>query len=436
MGLVYTGDNNWGQPGKWYVHPTPGLGTHTTLTLALASASNGDTIYMAPGFTYTESPTISISVEISSFDRSTLSTGPYFAIISGTLTFGGSATTGVSNLTITNNSATPIVCNAGGTVSFENCYISTSTGLGVSGAGNVFNFNNSTISTGGQIFAFTSGTNTFTYSTLITSLPSASTQSNGSLIMTYCNTQSPITTSGIATLKVEYCAQDKTSNNAIFLTCNGTGTSFISDSYINSGTAAAISIGAGATLTVSNCTLNSTNANPITGAGTLIYAGVNQIGTVGVFNTTTTTLKTISGGYYQGINTATSPPAGSIGESISSSVARASATVINNNSATTITSISLTAGIWDISAIGCLIGTLTGTQWAVSITTTTNTQGTPGTTEVSTPTVATAASDSCLSIGKVRLTFGTTTSVFVTGFALFSVGSATQYGSVIATRVA
>lgn len=434
MTLFTTSDNNWGQPGKWYVHPTAGLGTHTTVAAAVASASSGDTIYLAPGFTYTGSINVTIPLQ---FMSSYKNQSTAIATFSGSFACNaGSSGTSFNNITFTGNLA--IIPENAGNVNIDNCNFIGS-GVFISmGNNTACNVNNCVFTATGSAayWATTSGASiVFTYCNFNTNTTASLVQGATTVTFKYCQLNSVLTTTGTGVLNVYNCEVDSLGNTTA-ISLAGTGTSLITNSYIASGTAAAISIGAGTTLNASQLVINSTNANPITGAGTLNYVDIGQIGTAGVFNTTTTNLKTLSGGYYQGINTATSPPAGSIGESISASVARASATVINNNSATTITSISLTPGIWDISAMGCLIGTLTGTQWAVSITTTTNTQGTPGTTEVSTPTVSTVGSDSCLSIGKVRLTFGTTTSVFVTGFALFSVGTATQYGSVIATRVA
>jgi hypothetical protein len=432
MTLFTTSDNNWGQPGKWYVHPTPGLGTHTTLTAAYNSSASGDTIYLAPGFTYSDSFNITKNLQITSLYKSLGSPAP---ILSGNINCNaGSTTNSFSNMTITG-----FLGLNSGTLNIDNVFFTgTSFFLTNGNPSGTFNVNNCVFTatgSSGYIGTSQSGIYNFTYCNFNTNTTTTTINTGAIATFKYCTLNAVFSTAGSGVINVYNCESDSLGNTT-FLTLAGTGTSLITNSYVASGTAAAISIGTGTTLNVSQLVLNSTNANPITGAGTLNYVDIGQIGTAGVFNTTNTNLKTLSGGYYQGINTATSPPAGSIGESISASVARASATVINNNSATTITSISLTPGIWDISAMGCLIGTLTGTQWAVSITTTTNTQGTPGTTEVSTPTVSTVGSDSCLSIGKVRLTFGTTTSVFVTGFALFSVGTATQYGSVIATRVA
>jgi hypothetical protein len=143
-----------------------------------------------------------------------------------------------------------------------------------------------------------------------------------------------------------------------------------------------------------------------------------------------------TGGQYRGNNTNTSPPAGYLGEQIRSFLPLASAVSLSDSTDKTITSISLTAGVWDISCIGVLRGTLTGTAWSVGISTTNNALAANyGDDTALTPTVSTAANDVSLSIPAFRATLASTTTYYLVGRASFTVGTATGYGRISATRV-
>ena len=59
--------------------------------------------------------------------------------------------------------------------------------------------------------------------------------------------------------------------NTTALTANGSGATNIRFNYFASGTASAVSVGAGANLILWDSTINSSNVNTITGAGILNY---------------------------------------------------------------------------------------------------------------------------------------------------------------------
>ena len=140
-------------------------------------------------------------------------------------------------------------------------------------------------------------------------------------------------------------------------------------------------------------------------------------------------------GQYRGTQTNITPPAGFIGETISSAVASGSAVSVSSATPTNVTSISLTAGVWDVCCLGQLSGTLTGTAYSVNISTTSATQGTGGDNNIATPTVPTALSDLGLSIAGYRLLLNATTTVYLVVQTTYTVGTATAYGRISATRV-
>lgn len=70
------------------------------------------------------------------------------------------------------------------------------------------------------------------------------------------------------------------------LVLNGVAVQGIVNCAINAGSSSCVSIGTGVTVSVSNCTINSSNTNSITGLGTLKYNGLNFVGSSSLINTT------------------------------------------------------------------------------------------------------------------------------------------------------
>lgn len=288
-----TGDNNWGQPGKWYVHPTAGLGTHTTIAAAYASSSAKDTIYLFPNVTYVENLTITTSISIVTVPSPTINNG---ANINGLITISGNPVINFTNINFARGSGSNFSISATTSqIKLSNCtFTSQSNDIMLTHSGSApLLFNNCNFlsnNSGASIFNLTgSAIVSFEYCTDYgsTGLQTASTISSGNLILHYCHLNNPITSSSTASITIEKCIAEGLTN-ILYLTCGGSGVNSISNSFINSGTAPSISIGTGSTLAVSQLTINSTNTNPITGLGTLNYSEIQQVsGTPGTFNTST-----------------------------------------------------------------------------------------------------------------------------------------------------
>lgn len=141
----------------------------------------------------------------------------------------------------------------------------------------------------------------------------------------------------------------------------------------------------------------------------------------------------LSASNVNGSTSGSAPGAGVIGQQIT---ANASAVSVTNNNVTSIASINLTAGIWDVTGMAVFIGTVTGTQFILGINTGIALPGSDGINQISTPTAPTAASDSGLSICPQRfsLSAGSTTVYLVTR-VLISAGTLTVNGIITATRV-
>lgn len=271
---------------------TAGLrGTYTTIQSAITDAVSGQSIFVRPG-TYTEN--------ITAKDGVTLWAGDGFqdrVTIVGKV----SLSSGVFNIAdiklLTNADSACAV--SGGTLVLRRCSIeaSNATALVTTSTGaiacNDCDGNISAAAT--KFFDFAgSGSNSFFYCRWSNSGASttASTLSAGALTANHCGIDFPITTSGANALLQSRFTSFGNTQNTTELTHNSTAAnSKIVQCNIFSGTASAISIGAGATLEVNGNTIQSTNTNAITGSGTLIYSGNSFTDTSSTVNVTTQTVR-------------------------------------------------------------------------------------------------------------------------------------------------
>lgn len=138
-----------------------------------------------------------------------------------------------------------------------------------------------------------------------------------------------------------------------------------------------------------------------------------------------------------GTTTNDNAAAGKVGEYVSASVVQGSAVVLTTATPKTVTSISLTAGDWDVTGIGSLTGASTGTEFDVAIGTTTNSfTGTVlGDTRAQTPTVSLTGADATLMIPSVRVSISSTTTYYLIVQETFTVGAPSAYGRISARRV-
>ena len=80
-------------------------------------------------------------------------------------------------------------------------------------------------------------------------------------------------------------------------------------------------------------------------------------------------------------------------------------------------------------------GAVTGTGTGASIVTTSAAVGTQGDNYITSPTVSATNIDYGLSIPSYRILLSSTTTVYLTAVALFTVGTCKAYGRISATRV-
>lgn len=138
----------------------------------------------------------------------------------------------------------------------------------------------------------------------------------------------------------------------------------------------------------------------------------------------------------KGTSTNDNAAAGYVREYVSASVVQASAVTLVTATPKTVTSISLTAGDWDVTGVGSLTAASTGTEFDVAVGTTTNSfTGTVlGDTRCQTPTVSLTGADASLMIPAVRMSLATTTTIYLIVQETFTVGSPKAYGRISARR--
>lgn len=288
---------------KWIVNSTPlAGGNQTTISAAIAAASPGDTIFIMPGATgiYTENFTLPPNINLVAFngDQST----PHVTI-NGKITMTAAGTSSISNIRLKTNGdfAIAVTGSANSIIIFNDCFIlgSNNTALSytTSGASASLQFYNCfwDVSTSGiAYFASTSAGSMLLQNCFLNNSggsTTASTFSSGLLEIISSEVSVPITTSGNASLRI-FFSDLQNGLNTTSLTHGGSGAnSIVVGSRFDTGTASGVSIGAGATLLMNLCSVNSSNANAVTGLGTLLNAGISFGGSSNVINTTTVTAR-------------------------------------------------------------------------------------------------------------------------------------------------
>ena len=425
---------NYATANSRIVDPS-GNGDFATIATALTASVSGQTIFIRPG-TYTESLTLKAGVNLTAFSGS--GDTPNVTII-GKAQISAAGTVTISNIRLQTNTDFIMVIDgsAATIINLNNCYLNCSNSTGISFTTtntsakiNIF-YCKGNLGTTGISLASSSSTGAlsflYSYFTNTGASTTVTTASSGTLSFLYSGIFSPVSTTSTAVFGAIETNFDTTAQNATSLTVNGTGNGAVSSSQFNSGSASAISIGSGAALSTAFCIVVSSNTNAITGAGTHNFHGVN-FSSSAKSNVTTQT-----GGVASGLTQGTAPSAGFVGEQIKSTVTGVSfSTNVNKN----ITSISLTAGIWNLT--GCSWMQYSGTSNATQLcfntvsATITGTQ----TDQLAQDNYTTAIPRNfVLTLPCFRVTLSATTTYYLNGNGVFSSGTCTGDGTITATRV-
>jgi hypothetical protein len=187
-----------------------------------------------------------------------------------------------------------------------------------------------------------------------------------------------------------------------------------------------------------NTLLYASSAN-VMSALTTANSGVLATSSSGVPSIDTTNFAVLSTGLQlKGNNTNTAPPAGFIGEQIRSYIVVGSAISLVNATAKNITSILLTAGIWDVSSIVAFLnpGTTSVVFLETSINTSTNAiSGAYGDSDGFFQESANIGLQMSISIPSYRVTISSNTTYYLNARATFSASTYTACGRISATRV-
>jgi len=441
-----TNATNYFSPARWVVSKNLGEGTHTTIGSAITSASAGDTIVIMPATAYSENLTLTAGINLVAFpsDSSLNNTGN--VQITGKLTFTGAGTVSISGIQLNTNSDFFLVVSGtnASIVNLNNCFLNCLNNTGISFAAtntsaklNIsFCFGNLGTTGIGLFSGASTGTLAIYQSNMTNSGASttATTMSAGSWQIYNSTFNFPFSTTSTANMSVSNSLIDCSAINATALLVNGSGNGTAFSAYLASGTASGVSVGTGVTFNMQLCNIISSNTNAWTGAGTLNTFGNVFGGSSHLSNVTTQT-----GGAASGLTQGTAPSAGMIGEQIKATLGNASATSLTTNTPKTITSVSLTPGIWNVSALGTLVstGTTSFTNQVVGVSTSNNTLGpTPSDDSAfanyNPPAVGVQTS---LTVPSYRITLSATTNVYLVMQAVFTVSTCTAYGTITATRV-
>ena len=433
--VIQTGDNKFGV-ARWIVDPTLGLGTHTTIASALTSATSGETIFIRPG-SYTENITLKAGVNLSAFEGDALT--PTVTII-GNATMTTAGTVSISGIRLQTNSAAFLTVSgsAASIVNLDYCYFNCTNNTGIvfstsssSAAINPRNCKGNLETTGIAFFTHTSAGVLSIFDSWFLNSGGSTTQttcSAGTLNIANTSFSSPITTSGTSAGTFQVLGVDTSAQGVTSFTAGGSGAHQFRFCAFLSGTATSFSSGS-ATPFLEFCSFNSTNTNAISGAGTVSYRALSFGGTSRTINTTgQTNVGTLQG------STTTQPTAGFLGERLS---ATASAVALVNGTPKTLTSVSITPGVWDISVNTSFVNSAnTATAAVLGISVTTNTfEGVDGDQKATYLTSVGDIGISSLSVPAFRALVTATTTYYMVGQLNFTAGTGTGTGRISAVRV-
>jgi hypothetical protein len=259
---------------------TDGSGDFTTIAAALTAASSGKDIFIRPG-TYTENLTLKAGVNLVGFTGD--SEVPNVSIV-GKCSYSVSGIVCISNIRLVTNSnfLLEVTGSVGSVVKLNNCRLACSNNTGInytsSGAGSQIQLFNCQYAIAAG--AFTLFTSSAAGEILISGgslanggSTTASTASSGSVTLQYTVFTLPLSVSGSATLQTTYSIL--LPGNTTAITTSGTSIAIVRGCRIGSGTASALSIGSGTSLSCFSTSLGSSNTNAVAGAGNFTYAGIS-----------------------------------------------------------------------------------------------------------------------------------------------------------------
>lgn len=299
---VVTSDNRYGV-AQLIVAPTLAEGAnYTTIAAALTAAVSGQTIFIRPG-TYTEAITLKAGVNLVAYEADAFTPN---VIINGTCTHNTAGTVTISGIQLRTNSnfCVAVTGSEASVLYLTNCYINCLNNTGISYTSSsassrirIVRCTHQMGTTGITLFVATgAGRIDIAYLNDFEGTAGTLTPSSTSaciVAMRFCQISFPLSTSSTGAFDLYYTRISPDTQGATALTTAGTATSGGSHCEFASGTAVAVSIGAGTTVSLLDCIISSSNTNSIDGAGTLNYTNL----TFSSASTSTMTTTTQSAGY-------------------------------------------------------------------------------------------------------------------------------------------
>lgn len=271
-----------------------------TIALAIAeavsdgvSSANPANIYIKPKTgAYVENITLVDGINLIGFGKST--------VIQGKITMSTAGTASINGLRLQTNSdfALAVTGSAATILNVNNCNITCSNNTGISYTSssassqlNLYQCTGNLSTTGIGIFSASgAGELAIFFSRFLNTGGSttASTSSAGVVRTKDATFNSPVSFTGTSSLNMNYTRFSTDATNSTCLTYNSSGTATTNFCIFGSGTATAVVCTSG-TITLQNCSVNSTNAAAISGAGTVRSANLSFLNTSSTISATTQT---------------------------------------------------------------------------------------------------------------------------------------------------
>lgn len=262
---------------RYIVDPTTDRGTHTTIQGAIDDATADDTIAVRPG-DYAEDITLKTGITIVGFGEGTANAGS--PVLDGNISASSSGACTISGMRFEPTSDTIFTDTGttGGTIIFNECFF---LGDGTNDMINVSNSNRTLLTyqcemsapAGAKVVANAGGNIVHRYCTFNAAASTPSTCSSGTIRVQDCIGSYPIVSS--ATGAVVSTHSDWTTTNQTALDIGGSGGLILQGGDFRTGTATPINIETAGTVT--NASLNSSNASLVSGAGTMTYDRLGRL---------------------------------------------------------------------------------------------------------------------------------------------------------------
>lgn len=288
-------DRTW--TTQYVVDPssTAGLrGTFTTIQAAITAASSGTIIFIRPG-TYTENLTLKNGITLTSYPVGGSNSNSPVIILGKAIDNGVGLNFVFCGIQLKTNSDYVVSLTAASSISLVNCNVNANnnTALNMTNASaNIYLYSciGNVATTAISLYSMTTG-DLWIYNSQVSNTGNTvtgPTQSGGIVTIYDSEINIPLANTSASQLSIYRSIIDTNTTNTIAITTAGSGSSHkIEFCEILSGSASAISVGSGTTVSCYNTIVNSSNTNAITGAGTINYGAVTFSGSSSTINTTT-----------------------------------------------------------------------------------------------------------------------------------------------------